>query len=58
LQQLKHDNIVNLIEVFRRKGKLFLVFEYVERTILEDLEKNPDGLTLETVKRNMWQVRV
>jgi len=34
-QQLKHDNIVNLIEVFRRKGKLHLVFEFVERTILE-----------------------
>ena len=24
LKQLKHDNIVNLIEVFRRKGKLYL----------------------------------
>jgi cyclin-dependent kinase-like len=24
-QQLKHDNIVTLIEVFRRKGKLYLV---------------------------------
>lgn len=27
LKQLRHDNIVNLIEVFRRKGKLHLVFE-------------------------------
>ena len=42
LKQLKHENIVNLIEVFRRKGKLYLVFEYVDRTILEDLEKQ-DG---------------
>ena len=25
LKQLKHDNIVSLIEVFRRKGKLYLV---------------------------------
>ena len=39
LKQLKHDNIVNLIEVLRRKGKLYLVFEYVDHTILEDLEK-------------------
>ena len=30
LKQLKHDNIVTLIEVFRRKGKLHLVFEFVE----------------------------
>ena len=43
LKQLKHDNIVNLIEVFRRKGKLYLVFEYVDRTILEDLEKHPEA---------------
>ncbi len=50
-QLLKHDNIVNLIEVFRRKGKLHLVFEFVERTILEDLERNPDGMDpLETKK--------
>ncbi len=35
LKQLKHDNIVNLIEVFRRNGQLYLVFEYVERTVLE-----------------------
>jgi cyclin-dependent kinase-like len=29
LRQLRHDNIVNLLEVFRRKAKLYLVFEYV-----------------------------
>eukprot|EP00741_Cyanophora_paradoxa_P010323 tig00020528_g9990.t1 len=33
LKQLKHENIVNLIEVFRRKGKLYLVFEYLLRSI-------------------------
>jgi cyclin-dependent kinase-like len=59
-QQLKHDNIVSLIEVFRRKGKLYLVsrgmlagaasfslgtqvFEFMESTVLEELEKNPNG---------------
>lgn len=31
LQELKHENIVDLIEAFRRKGRLYLVFEYVER---------------------------
>jgi cyclin-dependent kinase-like len=50
LKQLKHDNIVNLIEVFRRKGKLYLVFEFVERTILDDLEANPHGLNVDLVK--------
>ena len=55
-QQLKHDNIVNLIEVFRRKGKLHLVFEFVERTILEDLERNPDGMDPLECKKCLWQL--
>ena len=29
LRQLPHVNIVNLREVFREKGKLFLVFDYI-----------------------------
>jgi len=56
LKQLKHDNIVNLIEVFRRKSKLHLVFEYVERTILEDLERNPDGMDPIETKKCLWQL--
>lgn len=56
LKQLKHDNIVNLIEVFRRKGKLHLVFEFVERTILEDLERNPDGMDALECKKCLWQL--
>ena len=55
LAATEHDNIVNLIEVFRRKSKLHLVFEYVERTILEDLERNPDGMDRET-KKCLWQL--
>ena len=29
LRQLPHVNIVNLREVFREKGKLYLVFDYI-----------------------------
>ena len=31
LKSLKQENIVELKEAFRRRGRLFLVFEYVER---------------------------
>ena len=33
-----HPNVVQLKEAFRRKQKLYLVFEYVERNLLEVLE--------------------
>jgi serine/threonine protein kinase len=39
-----------------RAGKLHLVFEYVERTILEDLERSPDGLDPLSVKKVLWQL--
>jgi cyclin-dependent kinase-like len=38
LRMLRHPSIVSLLEAFRRKGKLYLVFEYVERNLLEVLE--------------------
>ncbi len=44
LRMLKQPNIVCLKEAFRRKGKLYLVFEYVEKNLLEVLEERPNGL--------------
>jgi cyclin-dependent kinase-like len=44
LRLLRHPNIVQLKEVFRKQGKLYLIFEYVERNLLEVLEENPSGL--------------
>ena len=43
LKNLKHPNLVNLIEVFRRKRKLHLVFEFCDHTVLNELEKYPKG---------------
>lgn len=40
---MRHDNLVNLLEVFRRKRKLHLVFEYCEHTVLNELEQNTRG---------------
>ena len=43
-------------EAFRRKGKLYLVFEYVERNLLEVLEERPSGLEPNLVKQYIWQL--
>lgn len=53
LRLLRHTNIVELKEAFKRyrfdistyrKGRIYLVFEYVERNLLEVLEASPTGL--------------
>lgn len=56
LRLLRHPNIVSLKEAFRRKGKLYLVFEYVEKNLLEVLEDNPNGLDPEMVRRYIFQL--
>ena len=43
-------------EAFRRKGKLYLVFEYVPRNLLEVLEERPGGLDPTLVRRYIWQL--
>lgn len=50
-QLLKNPNPINLIEVFRRKRKLHLVFEYCELTVLDILEKYPKGVPDHLTKR-------
>ena len=44
LRMLKHENVVQLKEAFKRKGRLYLVFDYVEKNLLEILEDRPNGL--------------
>ena len=56
LRMLQHENIVELREAFRRKGKLYLVFEYVEKNLLEILEQQPAGLPPELVRKYIYQV--
>ena len=55
-QRLRHENLINLIEVFRRRRKLFLVFEYVDHTVLEELEENPKGLKPDVARSHVFQV--
>ncbi|XP_008424755.1 cyclin-dependent kinase-like 1 isoform X2 [Poecilia reticulata] len=55
LKQLKHVNLVNLLEVFRRKRRLHLVFEFCEQTVLNELDKHPEGVPQAQLKSIVWQ---
>lgn len=56
LRSLKQDNIVDVREAFRRKGKLYIVFEYVDRNMLELLEEMPNGVPLEKARWYIFQL--
>ncbi|XP_051678787.1 cyclin-dependent kinase-like 1 isoform X4 [Oryctolagus cuniculus] len=55
LKQLKHPNLVNLLEVFRRKRRLHLVFEYCDHTVLHELDRHQRGVPEHLVKSITWQ---
>ena len=56
LQRMHHTNIVDFIEAFKRKGNLFLVFEYVEKNLLELLQESPRGLEPKLIRHFMYQL--
>lgn len=56
LQILKNENIVEFKEAFKRKGNLFLVFEFVERNLLELLDQSPNGLNPKLIKNIIYQL--
>lgn len=41
-------------EVFKKDLKLNIVFEFIEKTILDDIEKSPSGLDLETIQKYIY----
>ena len=50
LNFLKDKSVVKMLEAFKRKGRLYLVFEFMDKNLLEVLEEKPDGLNREIVK--------
>ncbi|XP_063626173.1 cyclin-dependent kinase-like 1 [Cydia splendana] len=56
LKKLRHEHLVNMIEVFRRKRRFYLVFEYLDHTLLDELEASPGGLGEDTAKRHIYQL--
>ncbi|NXS04842.1 CDKL2 protein, partial [Oxylabes madagascariensis] len=55
-QQLRHENLVNLLDVCKRKKRWYLVFEFVDHTVLDDLEASPSGLDYDRVRKYLFQI--
>lgn len=56
LKALRHENVVRLLDAFRRQDRLHLVFEFVEGTVLEALQRAPSGLGYSCTRRLIWQL--
>ncbi|VDP72372.1 unnamed protein product [Echinostoma caproni] len=56
LKRLKHPNLVNLIEVFRKKKRLNLVLQYIDNTLLNEMEQRPRRMDKTKIKKITWQL--
>jgi cyclin-dependent kinase-like len=56
LKKVSNKNIVEFKEAYLHKKNLFLVFEFVDRNLLEVLEQHPNGLDPELIKYFVFQM--
>jgi len=56
LKQLQHPNVVRLVHLFRTSARLCMVFEYMDRSIMQMLTQHPRGLAAAEVRRILWQM--
>ncbi|CAH8497929.1 unnamed protein product [Schistosoma intercalatum] len=56
LKRLKHPNLVNLIEVFRKKKRLNLVFQFIDNSLLNEMEQRPRKLDKGKIRKITWQI--
>ena len=56
LQEIHHENIVNLCDVICGEGKLYLVFEFVDQDLKKALDKRGGPFNGLSLKRLMYQM--
>ena len=56
LQKLHHPNVVDFQEAYKRKGNLYLVFEFVDKNLLELLQEHPQGLDPNLIRYLIYQL--
>ena len=53
---LDHPNTVKLKQALRKKGIVFLIFEYSPYNLLQIIERNPQGLDPDMTKQIIYQL--
>lgn len=57
LKELKHNNVVRLLDVVHSDSKLYLVFEYLNQDLKKFMDNSPpSGFSLPLVKSYLWQL--
>ena len=56
LKKIRHENIVEFKEVFIHKKNIYLVFEYVDKNLLELLQETPNGISPSKIKYLIYQL--
>lgn len=56
LKMLKHENIVETQDIFREKGVLHVVFEYIDKCLMDIMEDHPRGLAADTARKLTGQL--
>ena len=50
LKELRHPNVVSLVDVIRGSNKIYLVFEFLSADLKHYLDQNKHGLQLDIIK--------
>lgn len=53
---LKSDYVVGIKEAFKKKGKIYLIFEYFERNLLNLIEKYEQGLDPKLINTLIYKI--
>jgi len=56
LQEIHHQNVVNLLDVICADGKLYLIFEYVDQDLKKAIDKRAGGFTGIALKKLVYQL--
>ncbi|XP_063283116.1 cyclin-dependent kinase-like 5 [Pelobates fuscus] len=56
LQSLKHENIVEFKEAFRSKEELYIILEYIEKSMIDVLQQMPNGVPADKINNYSYQL--